>query len=212
MHPLQVTPRVQEKILERLEEAKRLPVTLWETGPDVLSGQVTVGRSHYFNVKLFAESWFCQCRCQKALERGFPCDHGLALMAQLESLPELFQAKWDVFNGNWTSSIFNSNTWRLQYDVVAFVPEGDLASLEPEDLDPWERPPKTGGRPKGKRLQRPATKEKDAEEAAPPAKKRKYTCTGCGQVGHNQKTCESPVLSKMRAGAERQTLKFMKRP
>ena len=140
------------KIAECINSTKKLPVNIVQTGPDILSGQVTAGVRNYFNVELIAATGEWICRCKKSGERGFPCDHGLALMTTLRSDRNLFDNKWDILNCLWTSEVFSTETWKNQYTNNAFLPDGNFSEIPECHLDPWERPPKTGGRKRSNRL------------------------------------------------------------
>ena len=155
---------------------------------------VTVGESFTYRVVLDPdELQTCECRCMKARDRGFPCDHGFAVLQVLSGMNPGTDI-WHPVAVLWYSPIFHTETWKRQYQYSYSLPETVEKDLEETLLTPWLTAPAGKGRPKETRYRKqlcPISK--------PDAKPRKPSkCSRCDQEGHNRRSCQSRDLDAIK--------------
>jgi hypothetical protein len=131
----------------------------------------------------------CDCRCGKATNRGYPCDHGILVLFHLsKQFPDY--AIWSPVSVEWYCSVYHTATWQKQYENPYQVAEFKEAELGSTDLKPWPTAPKGKGRPKEKRFQ-----PKFVRIPKPDSIIRKIPkCTLCKEMGHNRRSCRSRNL------------------
>ena len=134
----------------------------------------------------------CDCRCGKAINRGYPCDHGIFVLSRLSSqFPD--DLVWSAVASEWYDPVYHTATWRRQYEKPFKLADFKEAELEPTDLKPWAVAPQSKGRPKEKRFEK---------KSVPIAKSNGVTltirkvskCSLCNATGHNRRSCTSRDL------------------
>ena len=124
----------------------------------------------------------CDCVCGWTMEQGYPCIHGISVLSALRTSNKLPTDKWGIFCATWYSPAYHTITWKKQYASEHKVPPLSMEDLEEGQLLPWEFRPAKKGRPTVKRKEKANSKTK---------------CSGCGNVGHNIKTCTGISFDKL---------------
>ena len=202
----ELTPGGLVLIENHLSIGSRMPVSLNSVSSERVLATVTVNKHHLYKVLLDGTTGVCLCRCARSLERGYPCDHGLAVFVKLRTMPNYQDPKWNVKSLHWVSAVYSAKLWKQQYEPIAFAPEGDFLALPACPLFTWETPPATKGRPSRKRKEKMVI---EGEE--PPLKRRTPSCGACGEKGHYRGSCQKPQLDMLKTTIQRQSLKCMRK-
>jgi len=118
------------------------------------------------------------CECKKYFEWGIPCKHVLQVFSEVSSVISPTARAWDHGNRKWYQIVWWVEMYKKQY-----------ANYQPPIVTPVEIPrQKLYPLPIPKKKGRKGKKKKVNTVSIEKQKK----CWGCGQKGHNYKTCPIP--------------------
>lgn len=174
----QLTPTLVKKIEEKLRDCEHWKVDFSTNTATQLISTVKFGpnltQRQRFSVKIDGDGVAdIQC-CGLEKEFAHPCPH---VLVGLDRASKIRNSVWTPYDKRLFNNVWHTETWNKQYGAEAVSLSIDIAQLErDESIRPWREPPRVG-RPPAKR----------------PFKKiegRKYkTCLGCGEEGHNVRSC-----------------------
>jgi hypothetical protein len=134
------------------------------------------------------DSWTASasCSCERYRALGRPCKHALS---GLRVAAERGGGRtWNCKEKRWVHKVFHFASWQKQYSSLPFP----ITAVEFQESDRSNLLPPAMEKKRGKKAKKKAT-----SQAGPPEKKRTVVCKGCGESGHQLKSCVNPDSARI---------------
>jgi hypothetical protein len=95
---------------------------------------------------------------------------------------------WNCKEKRWVHKVFHFASWQKQYSSLPFP----ITAVEFQESDRSNLLPPAMEKKRGKKA-----KKKAPSQAGPPEKKRTVVCKGCGESGHQLKSCANPDSARI---------------